>query len=110
MIDYASLGQTEVLLDLIDNHGFNVNLADKNGYTALMSAAKRGQTNTALGLISRGADKNMKDKLKHMTADQWAEASGHSETAFTIISFDKSMLPEPSGPKALTRTTLQPRI
>lgn len=99
MIDYANFGDTGALLSLIDDHGFNVNLANEDGFTALMSAARSGRTNAALGLIARGADKTMKDNVQHKTAEQWAEATGHPQTAFMIKNFNKAMLDKPKTPK-----------
>jgi ankyrin repeat protein len=96
MNDYAMFGKTDVLISLIDKFGFSPNAADENGVTPLISAARNGQANAALALISRGADKTARDKIRQLTAEEWAQASGHADTAFMIKSFEKPMLDAPA--------------
>jgi ankyrin repeat protein len=54
--------------------GANVNLQDKDGWTALMRASN---TATAQSLIEAGADLNLQDK-DGGTALMWASSHGHT--------------------------------
>lgn len=49
-------------IPLLINNGANVNIADKDGQTALFYACRQGKSELALLLIKAGADINIKDK------------------------------------------------
>ena len=98
MFDYINLNMNDAVFDMIDKAGFDPNMTDVNGMTGLMIAGARGNTNLALGLIARGADKTLRDDVKKLTAEEWAENTGHLTTAMMIKMFEKSMITDAPSP------------
>ena len=60
-------------------NGANINAIDDKGWSALMFAAARGQSDIVRILMSRGADPNMKSK-EGETALMIATNGDHKET------------------------------
>ncbi len=73
----------EVIRLLIDR-GAEINLANKQGGTALMAAANKGHVNATRLLLAEGADHTLKAHDK--TAFDWSLASGNAETIFLMQS------------------------
>lgn len=53
--------------------------------TALIDAAKKGDTALVRDLLSKGADLNAKDRLFGWTALMWAATKGHADTAESLL-------------------------
>jgi len=58
----AMMGNVDVLKRLVEAEGMNVDLVDKNGYTALLIAAKNGNGEVVKYLINRKAKSEIADK------------------------------------------------
>merc|ERR1711998_209331 len=58
----AAEGSTEIMAYLVDMNG-DVNLADKNGFTPLMSAVQGGHKGSTRQLLQLHADVHAQDKL-----------------------------------------------
>ncbi|MCX6774380.1 MAG: ankyrin repeat domain-containing protein [Candidatus Micrarchaeota archaeon] len=72
---------------LLIGKGVDVNAKNKNGETALMSAASRGNIRACRLLIENGAKTDVFDN-NMWTAPMYAIKSGHSETASFIESME----------------------
>ena len=71
---------TRALIDA----GADINIEDKDGWTALIWASQCGHTETAKALIDAGADINIEDR-QGWTALMWASHYGHTETVKLLI-------------------------
>ena len=72
----AMLGRTDMVKKLVENKA-EVNLQDKDGWSALMDAAMLGHTDTVKVLVENKADLNLQDK------DGWSalmDAARHGHT------------------------------
>ncbi|KAI0053350.1 ankyrin [Auriscalpium vulgare] len=58
--------------------GYDINLRDEYGYTALHLASDRGSTSAVEVLLKAGADKNLKDEDEY-TAVELARIAGHGD-------------------------------
>jgi ankyrin repeat protein len=61
-------GKTDAVQVLIEA-GADLDLQDKNGYTALLHASEQGHTATVQALIATPADLNLRDKVSNMHYD-----------------------------------------
>lgn len=68
---------------LFESEAIDLNAADDRGWTPLHLAAYRHDTETAVNLIRRGADRNLKDR-QGGTAEDWAKLRGYADTAKAI--------------------------
>jgi ankyrin repeat protein len=75
--DFATLRN---LLDL----GRDVNAQNRGGLTALMMAARVGQSETLRLLLTRHAEVDLRDR-SGQTALTWAAMSGHEDTAILLL-------------------------
>ena len=57
------------IVNFLFDRGANVNMQDKEGYTALMLAAQNGHTNIVEILLSRGADPMIKNITNQTALD-----------------------------------------
>ena len=84
-LDVAEMMESEEkFLEAMIEQGAEVNAQDKNGYAALMLAARGGYTDIVSYLVERVADLNIQDKLKQ-TALIWAAEGGHIETIRYLV-------------------------
>ena len=75
----AAVGGHVALLQLLCDKGAALDASHNDGSTALMLAIKGGQSGTALELIARGADVNIKDGWRHDGPTALALAKGRAE-------------------------------
>lgn len=64
--------------------GADVNATNKNGWTALMLAAGKGHTETAMFLLKQGADVNARDK-DGMTPLIWAAIGNRDQACSSLL-------------------------
>jgi len=75
-------------LDLLLDHGFNVNARDWNGRTPLIYAAAVGEIEVAISLIKAGADLWVTDNLFcHNDFMNYAKGSSHWTFIMSVIDF-----------------------
>ncbi|KAM7386074.1 hypothetical protein PAMA_008950 [Pampus argenteus] len=74
LIAAASMGHAEVV-ELLLNHGADVNVVDQQGRTALMTAASEGHMTTTQLLLDHGASLDQTDR-EGLTALSWACLKG----------------------------------
>jgi ankyrin repeat protein len=83
MLLAATFNRETVLQGLVDG-GASLDIADSNGVTALMCAAKRGHRGALSVLIDNGADLNARDKTGS-TATMYAAKNGHVDAAKALV-------------------------
>ncbi len=71
-------GQYEITRMLIDDHGANVEMANRDGMTPLMAAAMAGRTSTVKLLLDRGANVRKKDN-EGKRALGWAKIKNQTD-------------------------------
>ena len=76
VVECAALGETELLLALLDA-GAPVDARRDDGATALHQAAFDGNAALARALLARGADPTLRDDMHDGTPAGWALAAGH---------------------------------
>lgn len=81
-------GQHEIVKHILNVPDVDVNLTNLHNQTALMFAAARGDENTVLLLLSRGADRWVLDNQGYI-AREWAE-SRKRDAIVTILKHDPS--------------------
>ncbi len=107
----AEQGLKQIMSMLIE-HGADLDAQSKEGKTALMKAARMGNTERALILIAAGADiqiKDNKDKYGQSTAIDIARENNHPETAAAILTMEavmKMMKKQPSIAPAPDQTSI----
>ncbi len=77
-------------LDAVQDHFDQlhpINERDTQGMTALMWAARYGQTEIAIWLIDRGADAEMREYQFNWTAMMWAARYGHTDVVRLLLDF-----------------------
>jgi len=79
----AEKGDLSKVKKLIEG-GYNLNIKDEKGNTALMAAAYGGHIHVIELLLNKGADVNMKDN-GGVTALMLAAMEGHTEVVRTLI-------------------------
>jgi ankyrin repeat protein len=79
----AENGHAATVTLLLDK-GADLNVQDKTGKTALMSAAAKGDAATVALLLDKRADLNLKDKTGK-TALMWATQNGHTAIVETLV-------------------------
>ena len=84
----------EPLPDLIADHGFDKNIADNNGWTALHNSAQNGSYELVKVFVEKGADIHEKTKAGenclHIAARKWTFES-FCQTLIDDHSFDKNI-------------------
>ena len=91
----ARNGHLNLCQTLIDDHGFDKNIADNNGWTALLNSAQSGSYELVKFFVEKGADIQEKTKAGEI-ADclHIAARNGHLELCQTLIDdhgFDKNI-------------------
>jgi len=76
LIDISGVGDTETMKYLVDKHGADINMADDEGWTALMAASFAGNLDHVDFLFKSGANVEAVDK-KGWTALTLATERGH---------------------------------
>lgn len=80
LLKFAALGNVTAAISNRVSKGDSVNAQDKEGMTALMYAAKKGNLESVALLLSLGANPRITNKDSH-TAAYFAEIAGFSEVA-----------------------------
>lgn len=80
----ARWGHLALIKEML-NDGIDVNARTETGCTALMLAASGGQRDIVQALIAAGADVNVTDRTKGMTAMMWNLAAVHSEDTYAAV-------------------------
>ena len=91
--------------------GADANVANEDGQTALMLAARTGNVAVAKLLVQHGADVNRRERFRDQSAVMWAAAQNHPE----MVAFLVSMKRRPLGARAAPTTgrrqiTNEPRV
>ena len=68
--DEVSDKEVDAILDLLIDHGVNIDSQDKEGHSCLWYACLKGQLEWVRSLLSRGADRNLKDKKNWSPVDE----------------------------------------
>ena len=72
------------IIRLLIEYGANVNLQDKDGYTALVFASYNGHTEAVKLLLANGADPDLQDNNRR-TALMYASHNGHIEIVKLLL-------------------------
>lgn len=83
LIDAAMKGDEDVLIAMIEA-GFDIDVKNKAGMTAVMWAAANGQKKCLARLIGAGCDVDAKDE-DDWTAAMWAAVNGQEECLARLI-------------------------
>ena len=84
LIQVCKDGNIELVKELIDTVGVNINCHDVCGDTALIWASLFGHVEIVKELIKAGANVNLQDKYGE-TALMWASQNGHVEVVKELI-------------------------
>ena len=93
-------GQTELVKELLTNHGENPNERDRGGCSALWWAAAEGHLEIAKTLIDQGADLEAEDKTHNYTPLVVAAGNGHIDLVGVLIERKANL--EACGPQKFT--------
>src|SRR5262245_66680773 len=66
--------------------GADANVANEDGQTALMLAARAGNVAVAELLVQHGADVNRREHFHDQSAVMWAAAEGHADMVAFLVS------------------------
>lgn len=85
----CSRGAFCIVKELLKHPSVELNIADQEGMTALMFAAKADRAEMALELLEHGADKTLRDN-EGRTAEDMARLNGHYALATYIKEFENT--------------------
>jgi ankyrin repeat protein len=90
--------------------GADPNVANDDGQTPLMLAARTGDVGVARLLVQHGADVNRRERYRDQSAVMWAAAEGHAEMVAFLVSKRADLTVRARANDWATQITSEPRV
>src|ERR1700726_1775209 len=105
-VKVASAEMVGMLLDA----GADANVANEDGQTPLMLAARTGDVGVARLLVQHGADVSGREQYRDQSAVMWAAAEGHAEMVAFLVSKRADLTVRARANDWATQITSEPRV
>ena len=90
--------------------GADANVANEDGQTALMLAARTGNVAVAKLLVQHGADVNRREQVRDQSAVMWAAAQNHPDMVAFLVSMKADLSVRARANEWESQITNEPRV